>query len=101
MRTGSVTTGPVDLLEVLARAASVDLVGQAQALEHPLPHRQLALAPVEQQELGRVGEASGPAGASCRRRVRGPVARRPAVGQLPRSATRAVRRRVSTSSMAA
>ncbi len=51
------------LLEGLGQGGHGDLLGQPQALEDPHPHAELALAPVEEQELGRIGEAPGPGAA--------------------------------------
>ncbi len=57
--------GDEHLFEGLGQGGHRDLVAQAQSLEHPHPHPQLSLAPVEEDELRRVGEAfasRGPVG---------------------------------------
>jgi hypothetical protein len=49
-----------DLLEGLGQGGHGDLVAQAQTLEHADAHPQLSLAPVQEDELRRVGEALAP-----------------------------------------
>ena len=60
MRTGSERPGTKTSSKVLARAATGISSVSPSALEDPHAHAQLALAAVEQEELGRVGEALRP-----------------------------------------
>ena len=52
----------VDLLELLGQRGHRDLVFQVELLEDPHGHTELALAPVHEQELRRVGKMSLPVG---------------------------------------
>ena len=52
--------GPVDLLELLGQGGQLDLVFEPELTDDPLGHVQLPLAPVDQQQVGAVGEAPRP-----------------------------------------
>jgi hypothetical protein len=55
---GVAAPGDEDLLERLGQGGHRDLVGQAQLGQDPDTDPQLSFAPVEQDELGRIGEAA-------------------------------------------
>ena len=48
---------PVHLLELLGQRGQRDLAVEPQLAHHPLRHAELPLAAVDQQQVGRVGEA--------------------------------------------
>ena len=55
IRTGSALAGQVDLLEPLGQAGDADVL-EAELLEHPDGHAELALAAVDEQQVRRVRE---------------------------------------------
>ena len=62
MRTGSGLPGHVHLLEALGQARHRDVL-EPELFEHPDGDAELALAAVDEHEVGRVGEALAAAGA--------------------------------------
>ena len=52
-------SGPVDLLELLGQRGQLDLALEPQLAHDPLGHAELALAAVDEEQVGPVGEAAG------------------------------------------